>query len=117
MKKEIIFFEDAIALFVDSCKKNALYNEIGNNKQANKSYFLIVESVEYLRENSLIFELKQFLNNNDYLLRLWSATFLLRHFEDESIFVLEDIASKQIRNISFDAKMVLQEWRNGNLKT
>lgn len=115
MKNTINDYQDAISLFIESCEKYAFYADKGDNKLVNKNYGLIKKTVDYLRENNYEYKLKPFLESDDYWIKLWASTFLLKHYEQESILVLEEIASKSIPRISFDAKMVLQEWRKGNL--
>jgi hypothetical protein len=116
MENNLNNLDDAINQFRESCQKYGFYSVKCDSKLANKNYFLIKNAVDFIRENNGEELLKVFLTSDCNWTKLWASTFLLKHFEQESILVLEDIESKCIPAISFDAKMVLQEWKKGNLK-
>ena len=116
-KMKVVFSnsKSAINALIESSKKHSEAANTGDYKTANKNYDVIQKAVVYLRANDGLAELKNLLANNETSVKVWAATFLLKHYEKDAIAVLEDIAQKSIPQHSFDARMVLQEWRNGRL--
>lgn len=115
MKHKLNNLDSAINIIIESSQKHAQATETGDYKTANKNYYLIKKGVTYLRENDGIEKLKELLTYNETSVKVWVASYLLKHDEHLAVTVLEEIASKSIPHQSFDAKMVLQEWRKGNL--
>lgn len=107
--------ESAIGTIVDSAQKHSIASENGDFKTANKNYDLIKKAVEYLRKHNGIDELKGLLTHTEISVKIAASSYLLKHFEREAVKVLEEIANKSIPHKSFDAKMILQEWKKGNL--
>lgn len=116
MKHSFNNIESAINTVIESSKKHAFASNTGDYKTANKHFDLTKKAINYLRENDGIVQLKELLVHSEVSVRVMVASYLLKHFEHEAILVLEEIASKSIPIQSLDAKMVLQEWRKGNLK-
>ena len=106
----------AKALFVEAAIKHAEATKEADYKTGNKNFLKKIAAVSYLKEHNSIHELLQYLNHNDVGVRLAAATYLLPQYEEKGIKVLEEIA-KIAGPPSFDAKMTLREWRNGNLKS
>jgi hypothetical protein len=115
MKHLFNSIESAINTIIDASQKHSYATEIGDYKTANKNYDIIQKAVIYLRANDGVYKLRELLTHSQVSVRVAAASFLLKHFEQEAIGVLEEIASKSIPHQSFNAQMVLQEWRNGNL--
>ena len=115
MKDKLNNIELVISTIIDSSKKHAIASENGEYKIANKNFDIVKKAVVYLRENNGINNLKQLLTYDDESVKLMAATYLLKHFEKESIDVIENIAFQTISNQSFNAKMILQEWYKGNI--
>jgi hypothetical protein len=115
MKNAFSNSESAINAIIESSKRHSDATDIGDYKTANKNYNVIQKAVTYLRENDGLSELKNLLTNDEISVKVWVATFLLKHYEQDAVTVLEDVAKKSIPQHSFNAKMVLQEWRNGRL--
>ncbi len=115
MKNLFKDIESAINTIIESSKKHAFASESGDYKIANRNYDLIQKAVGYLREHNGIDKLKELLSNSEVSVRVVAASFLLKHSEQEATSALEEIASKSIPHQSFNAQMILQEWRKGNL--
>lgn len=115
MKEEFNDVNVAVNVIIAASQKHAQAIETGDYKIANKNYDRTRKAVAYLRENGGIENLKNLLNHKETSVRLAAVTFLLKHHEAQAKAVLEEIVSASIPHQSFSAKLVLQEWRNGNL--
>ncbi|MCK0155956.1 HEAT repeat domain-containing protein [Cellulophaga sp. F20128] len=87
--------------------------EIPDSKIANLSYKGIVEAFEYIKNENAFTEMKALLSHENFKVRSWSARYLLNVYEKEALKVLEDIANGETN--SFNAKMIIKEWKEGNL--
>lgn len=106
----------ALDLFYENAKKQALATENGDYKNGNENVDKIRQAIIYLKETNSLSDLFDFLKNNSVGVRLWTATYLLPIYEKECIKVLEDIINGNKDSIhSFDAEMVLSEWKKGSL--
>lgn len=116
MKNIFTNTESAIFSIIESAQIHSTASENGDYKKANKNYEIIQKAVEFIIDNNQIDSLKNLLNHNEISVKIASASYLLKYFEKESLEVLEKIVTDSILFKSFEAKMILQEWRNGNLK-
>lgn len=116
MKKTFENNNSAIETLIDSANKHSNASEMGDYKSANKNFTLIQKAVYYLRENDGINKLEELLNHKDISVRLAAASYFLAHNADKAILILENIVRQKIPHKSFEAKMVLDEYRKGNLK-
>ncbi len=107
--------KSAINTIITSSQRHALASQEGDYKTANKNYDLMQKAVNFLRTNNGNDKLMELLKHEDVNVRVAAASFLLKHSEKQAIDVLEATTAMSIPNTSFNAKMVLQEWRNGNL--
>lgn len=112
---KIIDVTTALEAFEIACVNHAAATETGDFKTGNKNYDIIIKSVNYLKEQKAINDLKDFLNNSNIGVRLWSASYWLSINEEEGIKVLEEIIRKGGIH-AFDAEMTLSEWKKGNLE-
>ena len=113
--KKIQNLETALLTFEQAALNHSEATEQGDYKVCNKSYSTIIKAVAYLREQNHLQELLPFLNNSSEGVRVIAAANLLPINGKEAIATLEDIA-QGIGIQSFNAKMVLREWRKGTLK-
>jgi len=109
--------EVLINQYVESDSEHGNATEQGDYKKANSNY----------RKNEKIFqkllqlgkkaceELAQLLNHDNPHVRVSAATHLLSAKKKEAVRTLKKL-SKESGIVSLDAKMVLQEWKKGNLK-
>lgn len=107
--------EEALGLFIDSASKQIESNENGDYKIGNKCYDDLVIVTNYLKRTNSIKELRKLLDNKHIGVRLWSATYLLRDFEEEAKQTLREIVSLSHPVHSFTAEVTLSEWSNGSL--
>ncbi|MEM9680914.1 MAG: DUF2019 domain-containing protein, partial [Bacteroidota bacterium] len=108
--------EKTIQMLVDASIEHGKASEDGDYKTGNKNYDIIVSAAKYLNENDSVNELLKLLNHENVSVQLWAATYLLEKYESEATQSLVSISKKNITHYSFDAKITLEEWKNGNLK-
>lgn len=105
---------DALSEFVASANRHTEATEVGNYKDANKSYGKIIKSIAYLKEQNAINELANFIEHPSIGVRLWAATYLLPVKETEAIKCLNSIAQGSSVH-ALDAETTISEWKKGNL--
>lgn len=115
MEKQINSIEKAIEIIIDSASKHSLASEIGDYRLANKNFDLIRKAVHYLRENNRVDRLEELLDYEDINVRLAVASYFLAHNRAKAISVLENIISLEIPHKSFEAELVLEEFKKGNI--
>jgi hypothetical protein len=116
MKKNIDNIEDAVKIIIDSAIKHSIASENGDYKVANKNYMLLQEAIYFLRDKNRIDKLQDLISHNDISVRLSVASYLLIHNEEMAISVIKNIIEQKIPHKSFTARMVMEEWKKGNLK-
>jgi hypothetical protein len=89
--------------------------EKGDSKSANKAYKKIHNNYLSLKSSNR-FELIALLDNQSHFVRIWAARYSLEIEPKKSIFTLEQLGKLQDTSVSFDARMTLMEWKEGNLK-
>lgn len=104
---------------IDIYMKNAVIHGEGtlegNYKKTNKAHDKLINAYKKIKEfDNKLNSLLPLLSNENISVRSWSATHLLPH-SNEAKDILKKI-SKEDGLLAFDAKMVLKEWENGNLK-
>lgn len=107
--------KDALGLFEEAAIKQGEAIGEGNSKVANRNYDKIAEVAKFLRANKCIKELSVFYEHSNVSVRLFAAAYLLPVDEERSIKVLDEIVKMKVLG-SLDAKMTIQEWKNGNLR-
>jgi hypothetical protein len=115
MKQSFNDIEEAIKVIIESSQKHANATLTGDYKIANKNYYLIKNAVDFLIGNDGIEKLRELLTYNDVSVKVWAASFLLKKDDQKAVAVLQEIESKSIPHHSFDAKILLQEWRKRKL--
>ncbi len=115
MKKEKTV-DELLALFEKHAMNHGEAMASGNSRKANYSHDKILEAVHYLKKKNKLEALVVFYNHSNMSVRSWAACFLLPMYEKKSLKILKEIAGMNIPSVSFDAKMVIQEWKNGHLK-
>jgi hypothetical protein len=113
--KTVNDIQAALNAFEEASIKHGEASESGDYRVANKNHDIVRDVVSFLKQNNKVTELLKFYLHPITAVRLAAATFLLPEFETESIRILEEIANGSGIE-SFDAEMVLEEWRNGNLE-
>ena len=116
MKYSFSNTEKAIDTIIDASVKHAQATETGDYKTANKNYHLINNAITYLLENKNTEELEKLLIHDETSVKVWVASYLIKQGDQHAIAVLEQIASQSIPDQSFDAKILLQQWREGKLQ-
>jgi hypothetical protein len=116
MMKKFKDIPAALAAFEVAAEKHAVATETGDHKTANKNYDIIISVVNVLKSENKIDYLYQFLSHNSIGVRSAAASYLLESYEKQAVEVLEQIKGSEYGIHSFNAEMVLSEWRKGNLK-
>lgn len=106
--------QKALEIFEDSCINHSEATEKGDYKKGNKYYSKIINSIDFLKKENAINNLKDYLSNPNIGIRLWSATYWLPINEQEATKVLEEIIKSPGIN-SLTAETTLSEWKKGNL--
>ncbi|MCE5185145.1 MAG: DUF2019 domain-containing protein [Planctomycetaceae bacterium] len=89
----------------------------GDYKKANKNHDKIIKTLERLRQfgkegNDALLSL---IHDQNQSVRCWAATHCLAFNEKEARNALGQLA-REDGIIAFNAKMVLEEWKKGNLQ-
>lgn len=108
--------EELLIEFENAAIKYSRASESGNSKIVNENYNKMMTIVKKLLETDSVEYLNTLLNSDSIGCRVWVAYYLLPISEKCSKSVLKEI-SKMSGMLAFDAKMTLQEWKNGNLKS
>ena len=87
----------------------------GDSRAANKAHAELVEAFKKLREDGELQCLDVLLNHSDPFVRCWAATHFLLVDEERATGVLKAL-TKAKGIVSFNAEMVLKEWRAGRLR-
>ncbi|WP_417784755.1 hypothetical protein [Tenacibaculum sp.] len=66
---------------------------------------------KYIKENFDLKEMKDLLEHNDLGVKSWVANMLLPVYEDISIQLLNDISNGENSHYSYNAKMMLFNWK------
>jgi hypothetical protein len=113
--KRIDNTEDAISLFVEIANEHAISFETGDFKKGNKCYTNKMKCLYFLYKNHQMKLLKEYLNNENVGVRGDTAYALLKFYPEECEKVLSEIAVGGYGFNSFNAEMVLSEWKKGTL--
>lgn len=107
--------EIALQLFEEAAIKQGEASKLGKGKEANRYYDKIGTIVTYLKSNRCLERLSLYYTHPDLSVRSWAAAYLLPLYEKESLKVLKEISKMKVFG-SLDAKLTIQEWKNGNLR-
>ena len=113
---EIKSKDEALAMI---CSQSPIHHFASNNAQpqkANRAYDKIVAAMAYLKNNNSLLELKELLNNIDYSVVSWAATYLIGTNTKLAINILEEIRDLKLQHISMYAKYTILEWESGDLE-
>jgi hypothetical protein len=90
----------------------------GNYNEANRCYDKLIVLVPRIRAlgNQGELALLELVDDSDDAVACWAATHSLRFCESRAIAVLSELSKKE-GPIGFDAKMVIRQWKNGELNT
>ena len=113
--KRIDNTEDAINSFVENAKEHDISLKTGNLKKGNKCYTNKMKCLYFLYKNHQMKLLKEYLNNKNVGVRGDTAYALLKFYPEECEKVLSEIAVGGYGFNSFNAEMVLSEWKKGTL--
>jgi Domain of unknown function (DUF2019) len=112
---------DELKILISEYKKHAQNHGKGtmdgNPKLTNRSYHKVMETLNKIKKyNDEGYKaLSQLLEENNDYIRLFAATHLLNYNKQKAEKTLQEITQKP-GIVSLDAEVVLQEWKNGNLK-
>ena len=95
---------------------HAYYNERSEFKQGNVHADAVIEAANFLKSIDSLSRLEKFLDSDILGVKRWAAGYLLTLHNPKAIDVLQDIIALDIPYHSFNSKMLLLEWRQGNLK-
>lgn len=107
--------DNALKLFIEAASKQAKFTEDGDYKNSNKQYDVIINVAKYLKRTNNLRELINLLDNEDVGVKIWAATYLLEENEEKALLTLRNISNQDIKQHSFTAKMVIEEWNGGTL--
>lgn len=113
--KRIESIDQALKLFEEYSIKRGKALDNGDSKTANRCYDNIGKIVHLLREEKQLARLSVFYNHTNAFVRLVAAAYLLPVFEKESIKIMKEV-SRENGIVSLNAKLTIQEWKNGNLR-
>lgn len=102
--------------FIRNAKLHGQCQKEGDYKKGNEAHDEIYKTFNLIKEKGLLVDFQKLLKDKNYSVKLWVATLLLKHYEKEALRTLKDIANEGVPFFSFDAKMTISEWENGNLK-
>jgi len=114
--KKIKDIATAIEIFKEAAKIHGEATEVGDYKLGNKNYHLIFKVITYLKETDQIALLIQLLDDTNLSVRIWAAAYLLPINEERALEALNE-ASKGNGIIPFNAKVTIDEWKKGHLKS
>ena len=109
--------DDLVKQFVDAAERHGSGMEQGNSNSTNCAYDDLVEITVAIKEKSSdgLRALTPLLRHASPSVRKCAAFRLLMLCTDEAVAVLEEVANES-SYVGFDAEMILEEWRKGNLK-
>ena len=108
--------KELVSLFERESVKHGLAIEEGDSKVANNAYEVIHKSYIAFKESNSLKELGVLLDHESPFVQLWTARYLLETCTEKSEKVLVELSMLKETSVSFDAKMTLLEWKEGNLK-
>ena len=97
------------------CIKHREESFEGNSKKANYYYNQIFKVVNLLKETNTLTSLSVFYSHSNIGVRTWAACFLLPVNEKQSLKILKEISKMKVTG-SYTAELVIEGWKNGNLK-
>lgn len=89
--------------------------EEGDFKKANKAYSKIHNNYIILKEQDKVNDLIVLLEHESPYVKLWAARYLLKTSTKRSEKVLQKLGELKGISVTFDARMTLSEWKQGNL--
>jgi len=104
----------ALSKFKEAAIKHSDATQRGDYKMANSAYATLRTAYAFLKEQSNIGKLSQFLDHQSTGVRLWAATYLLPVSESEGLRVLRQI-TKETGIHSLTAETTINEWLKGAL--
>jgi predicted KAP-like P-loop ATPase len=109
--------KDMDTSYIDACIKHGVGTITGNYKMANKAANKIYEIVTELKKKNNLECLFNFIEHKNESVRLWSSSYLLDlDKEERAIITLKNLSRESKSLVSFSAKVILEEWKNGTLK-
>lgn len=108
--------DSALKQFEKAAELHAYYNEKHEFKKGNKHADAVLEAVNFLKSIDSLSHLEHFLDSNNRGVKGWAAAYLLTLNNPKAIEVLENTIALNIPHYSFNAKILLSEWKEGNLK-
>jgi hypothetical protein len=109
--------DQLISLFRVQAAKHGECTLNGRYQKGNVHFDKMIAAVKQIRlhGDEGTAALIQLMSDNDDSVAASAATYCLPCVPDEALKVLSAVAAKE-GMIAFDARMVIQEWRKGNLK-
>lgn len=108
--------EEALRIFIKSVNEHTKATENGEYKIVNKNYRLITDAIKYLYRNGELYKLHDLLDDQSLSVKVWAASYLLKDFETEALEILKTASNANIPHVSFNARIIIEEWQKGNLQ-
>jgi hypothetical protein len=109
--------EDVLRTYAASARAHGVATENGDYKKANREHDKVIVALHKLRSFGEAGHraLLDLLKDPQAHVRCWAATHLLDTHSERAVEILESLASSP-GIVAFTARMVLSEWRNGELR-
>ena len=109
---------DLIAQYRGHAEQHGRATATGDHKAANQHHDALLGVLAKIRQCGDVggAALSTLLNDDDAAVRCWAATHCLGDHEAIAVAALEKLVEAKAGIVSFNAKMVLREWRGGRLE-
>ena len=110
--------DDHIAQYRGHAQEHGRATATGDNKAANRHHDALLGVLAEIRKHGDVGSaaLSTLLTDDDPSVRCWAASHCLGDHEAIAVAALERLAEAKTGIISFNAQMVLREWRSGRLE-
>lgn len=106
-----------VASYLDAAIAHGAASDRGDYRNANRQHDIGVAILAELRKRNAQRRLLPLLRHDNPWVRCWSATVALEFAPSEAVDVLEAVVNERPSPpLTLDARLILQEWRKGNLK-
>jgi len=100
--------------FIDLSIKHGEAIQDGNHKQANKVHAKLTSLYNEIRKNGTWYDLENLVKHPNENVKMWAATFLLRHDEDLARSVLNELKTSE-GIIGLEASTTIDLWKKNML--
>jgi len=82
-----------------------------DDKIQEKNIKIAYKINDFIKNNFDLKDMKDLLNHEIPKVQIWAANMLLPIYEDISLKLLDDISKKEIPHCSFNAEMMIKNWK------